>query len=71
MENLRYKKISAFLQDLKNREKKYKLKKLQKDILQDVFNVDFTVNGQKIKYSVKPSLLLYKFIIKWRYKKWD
>lgn len=49
MENLRYKKISAFLQDLNNREKHYILKKLQKDILQDVFNVNFTVNGQKIK----------------------
>lgn len=49
MESLRYKKISAFLQDLNNREKHYILKKLQKDILQDVFNVDFTVNGQKIK----------------------
>ena len=49
MENLRYKKISAFLQDLNNREKKYILKKLQKDILQNVLTVDFTVNGQKIK----------------------
>lgn len=49
MENLRYKKISAFLQDLNNREKHYILKKLQKDILQDVFNVDFTINGQKVK----------------------
>ena len=49
MENLRYKKISAFLQDLNNREKHYIFKKLQKDILQDVFNVDFTVNGQKVK----------------------
>lgn len=49
MENLRYKKISEFLQDLNNREKHYILKKLQKDILQDVMTVDFTVNGQKIK----------------------
>lgn len=49
MESLRYKKISAFLQDLNNREKHYILKKLQKDILQDVFNVDFTVNGEKVK----------------------
>lgn len=49
MENLRYKKISTFLSDLNNREKQYILKKLQKDILQDVFNVDFTVNGQKVK----------------------
>lgn len=49
MENLRYKKISAFLQDLNNREKNYILKKLQKDILQDVFTVNFTVNGQKVK----------------------
>lgn len=49
MENLRYKKISEFLQDLNNREKKYILKKLQKDILQNVLTVDFTVNGQKIK----------------------
>ena len=44
MENLRYKKISDFLQGLN-----YILKKLQKDILQDVITVDFTVNGQKIK----------------------
>mgnify|MGYP005934597937 FL=1 len=49
MENLRYKKISEFLQGLNNREKHYILKKLQKDILQDVITVDFTVNGQKIK----------------------
>lgn len=49
MENLRYKKISTFLSDLNNREKHYILKKLQKDILQDVFNVDFTINGQKVK----------------------
>lgn len=49
METLRYKKISTFLQDLNNREKHYILKKLQKDILQDIFNVNFTVNGQKIK----------------------
>mgnify|MGYP005865821427 CR=1 FL=1 len=49
MENLRYKKISDFLQGLNNREKHYILKKLQKDILQDVITVDFTVNGQKIK----------------------
>lgn len=49
METLRYKKISTFLQGLNNREKHYILKKLQKDILQDVFNVNFTVNGQKIK----------------------
>ena len=49
MENLRYKKISEFLQGLNNREKKYILKKLQKDILQNVLTVDFTVNGQKIK----------------------
>lgn len=49
MENLRYKKISTFLQDLNNREKKYILKKLQKDILQDILTVNFTVNGQKIK----------------------
>lgn len=49
MENLRYKKITTFLQGLNNREKQYILKKLQKDILQDVFNVNFTINGQKIK----------------------
>lgn len=49
MESLRYKKICNFLQDLNDREKKYILKKLQKDILQDVMTVDFTVNGQKIK----------------------
>lgn len=49
MENLRYKKISTFLQDLNNREKHYILKKLQKDILQDVLKVDFTVNGEKVK----------------------
>ena len=49
MENLRYKKISEFLQKLNNREKNYILKKLQKDILQDVMIVDFTVNGKKIK----------------------
>lgn len=49
MENLRYKKISEFLQGLNNREKHYILKKLQKDILQNVITVDFTVNGQKIK----------------------
>lgn len=49
MENLRYKKISEFLQGLNNREKNYILKKLQKDILQDVLTVNFTVNGQKIK----------------------
>ena len=49
MENLRYKKISEFLQSLNNREKKYILKKLQKDILQDILTVNFTVNGQKIK----------------------
>ena len=49
MENLRYKKISEFLQDLNNREKKYIFKKLQKDILQDILTVNFTVNGQKIK----------------------
>ena len=48
MESLRYKKISTFLKDLNNREKIYILKKLQKDILQDVFTVDFTINGQKI-----------------------
>ena len=47
MENLRYKKISAFLQDLNNREKHYILKKLQKDILQDVMTVNFTINGKK------------------------
>lgn len=49
MENLRYKKISEFLQELNNRKKKYILKKLQKDILQDILTVNFTVNGQKIK----------------------
>lgn len=49
MDNLRYKKITTFLQDLNSREKHYILKKLQKDILQDVFNVNFTINGQKIK----------------------
>lgn len=49
MENLRYKKISEFLQELNNREKNYILKKLQKDILQDILTVNFTVNGQKIK----------------------
>lgn len=49
MERLRYKKISEFLQELNNREKKYILKKLQKDILQDILTVNFTVNGQKIK----------------------
>jgi len=49
MENLRYKKISKFLQELNNREKNYILKKLQKDILQDILTVNFTVNGQKIK----------------------
>lgn len=49
MENLRYKKIKAFLSDLNNREKKYILKKIQEDILQDVLTVDFTVNGQKVK----------------------
>lgn len=48
MENLRYKKISEFLQDLNNREKNYILKKLQKDILQDVMTVNFTINGKKI-----------------------
>lgn len=47
MEDLRYKKISAFLQDLNNREKHYILKKLQKDILQDVMTVNFTINGKK------------------------
>ena len=48
MENLRYKKISEFLQSLNNREKHYILKKLQKDILQDVMTVNFTINGKKI-----------------------
>lgn len=48
MENLRYKKISEFLQNLNNREKNYILKKLQKDILQDVMTVNFTINGKKI-----------------------
>lgn len=48
MENLRYKKISEFLQGLNNREKHYILKKLQKDILQDVMTVNFTINGKKI-----------------------
>ena len=48
MENLRYKKISEFLQGLNNREKHYILKKLQKDILQDVMAVNFTINGKKI-----------------------
>lgn len=49
MEKLRYKKISDFLQGLNNKEKKYIFKKLQKDILQDISTVNFTVNGQKIK----------------------
>lgn len=49
MEALRYKKISVFLQDLNNREKNYIFKKLQKEILQDILTVNFTVNGQKIK----------------------
>lgn len=48
METLRYKKISEFLQNLNNREKNYILKKLQKDILQDVMTVNFTINGKKI-----------------------
>lgn len=48
MENLRYKKIIEFLQGLNNREKHYILKKLQKDILQDVMTVNFTINGKKI-----------------------
>ena len=49
MDNLRYKKITTFLQDLNNREKNYIFKKLQKEILQDILTVNFTVNGQKIK----------------------
>lgn len=48
MEKLRYKKISEFLEDLNTREKKYILKKIQQDILQDVLKVDFTINGIKI-----------------------
>lgn len=49
MESLRYKKISTFLSELNNREKKYILKKIKQDILEDITQVDFTVNGQKIK----------------------
>ena len=49
MKNLRYKKINDFLQELNNREKNYIFKKLQKEILQDILTVNFTVNGQKIK----------------------
>lgn len=49
MENLRYKKITDFLNSLNNREKKYILKKIQQDILSDVITVDFTVNGQKLQ----------------------
>lgn len=49
MENLRYKKITTFLSDLNNREKQYILKKIQQDILSDILQVDFTINGQKIK----------------------
>lgn len=48
MEKLRYKKISEFLEDLNHREKKYILKKIQQDILQDVLKVDFTINGIKL-----------------------
>jgi hypothetical protein len=49
MENLRYKKISTFLSDLNNREKKYICKKLNKEILQnEVLKVAFTVNGEKL-----------------------
>lgn len=50
MEKLRYKKISEFLQDLNPREKKYILKKIQQDILQDILKVDctITIDGKKI-----------------------
>lgn len=49
MEKLRYKKISEFLENLNNREKKYIFKKIQQDILKDILTVDFTINGQKVK----------------------
>lgn len=47
MENLRYKKITDFINTLNTREKHYIFKKIQKDILQnEVLTTNFTINGK-------------------------
>lgn len=50
MEKLRYKKITDFINELNNREKKYILKKIKKEILQnEVLTTNFTINGKPLQ----------------------
>ena len=50
MEKLRYKKIRDFIDELNDREKKYILKKIKKEIFQnEVLTTNFTINGKPLQ----------------------